>query len=42
MSDHVGHVGSRCTPVHPEKELSKDDGLARVHRLNEVFELTRG
>ena len=24
--DLAGHVGSGCTPVHPEKELSKDDG----------------
>ena len=24
--DHAGHVGGRCTPVHPAKELFKDDG----------------
>ena len=24
--DLAGHVGGRCTPVHPKKELSKDDG----------------
>ena len=24
--DLAGHVGGRCTPVHPEKELFKDDG----------------
>ena len=40
--DPAGHVGGRCTPVHPAKEWSKDDGLARVHRLNEVFEESRG
>ena len=22
----AGHVGGGCTPVHPEKELFKDDG----------------
>ena len=24
--DLAGHVSGRCTPVHPEKELFKDDG----------------
>ena len=24
--DLAGHVGGRCTPVHPKKVLSKDDG----------------
>ena len=24
--DLAGHVGGGCTPVHPEKELFKDDG----------------
>ena len=24
--DLAGHVGGRCTPVHPGKELSNDDG----------------
>ena len=23
---HVGHVGGRCTTVHPENEFTKDDG----------------
>ena len=28
-SDLAGHVGGGCTPVHPEKDLSKDDGLRK-------------
>ena len=24
--DSADHVGSRCTPVHPEKEKAEDDG----------------
>ena len=32
--DLAGHVGGRCTPVHPVKEESKDDGPSQVaHRL---------
>ena len=41
--DTAGHVGSRCTPVHPEKEESEDDGPSQgVHRLIRTFELSRG
>ena len=28
--DSAGHVGSRCTSVHPEKEESEDDGPSQV------------
>ena len=28
--DLAGHVGGGCTPVHPENEVYKDDGLSGV------------
>ena len=32
--DPAGHVGGGCTPVHPEKELMKDDRPSQGdHRL---------
>ena len=34
LGDSVGHVGGGCTPVHPEKELTKDDGPSQgAHML---------
>ena len=34
LGDSEGCVGGRCTPVHPEKEESEDDGPSQgVHRL---------
>ena len=35
----TGYDGSRCTPVHLEKEESNDDGPSQA---NEDFELSRG
>ena len=30
--DSAGHVGGRCTPVHPVKEESEDEGPSQVAR----------
>ena len=40
--DSAGHVGGGCTPVHPEKELTKDDGPRKGPQANMVFEESRG
>ena len=36
--DSAGHVGCRCTPVHPEKDLTKDDGPRKGPQANMEFE----
>ena len=38
--DPAGYVVSRCTPVHPENKVLKDDGPRKGPVLYEVFELT--
>ena len=42
FGDPAGHAGGRCTTVHPEKEVLKDDGPHKGPVLNEVNELSRG
>ena len=31
--DSAVYVGGRCTTVHPEKEVSKDDGPRKAHMI---------
>ena len=38
----AGHVGGRCTTVHPENMLLEHDGPRKGPELHEVFKLSRG
>ena len=40
--DSAVYVGGRCTPVHPEKEVMKDDGPRKGPQANMMNEETRG
>ena len=38
----AGHVGGRCTPVHLEKEVTKDDGPRKGPQASMMNEETSG
>ena len=40
--DTTVYVGGRCTPVHPENEVMKDDGPRKGPQANMMNEETRG